>query len=571
MPHSPTRTRGGRAAVAAFAVLALGAVLGAPQASAASPAVAPVVAATPPMGWNTWNTFGCDISEDLIKQAADALVGSGMKAAGYQYVVVDDCWMEPTRDAAGNLRGSTTRFPHGMKALGDYIHGKGLKFGIYEVPTDLTCAQRPGHYPGATGSLGHEQQDANTFASWGVDYLKYDWCSPDGDLAYQQQRFTVMRDALRATGRPIVYSINPNSYHDEKTGAAFNWGGIANLWRTTEDIGTFWNTGNTNSYPMGVRNILALNGQPAIADQAGPGHWNDPDMLEVGVGTGLSNDEARAHFSLWALMGAPLLAGNDLRSMTAPTNAILTDPDVIAVDQDPLGDGGRRAADDSGLQMWVKRLADGDRAVALFNDTGVAATIGTTAAAAGIGGADSYTIKDLWSKAVTTNATGVVRAAVPPHAAALYRITPSGTAPAAPVVSGGVYRITAAGQAVDDPNFATAAGTPLIGWHVNGGDNQKWTLTANGDGTWAVRNLSSGLCADVSWVSVSPGAAVVQWTCTGAVNQRWIITPSGSGYALTSANSGLVLTAASTADNAPLTQQADTSSTTQSWTFTRLS
>jgi len=240
------------------------------RAAAGSPAL------TPPLGWNSWNSFGCGVNETVVRQAADAMVSSGMRDAGYQYVVVDDCWFDPQRDAAGNLRGSPTKFPSGMRALGDYIHGRGLKFGIYEVPTERTCAQRVGSYPGSTGSMGHEAQDARQFAAWGVDYLKYDWCSPTGTMDEQVAAFATMRDALAATGRPIVYSINPNSVHD-KTGPLRNWGDVANMWRTTEDITNAWNTGQTNGFPMGIQNIVNVN--VPLASSAQPGAAMRDDCL----------------------------------------------------------------------------------------------------------------------------------------------------------------------------------------------------------------------------------------------------------------------------------------------------
>ncbi|MFD0474503.1 glycoside hydrolase family 27 protein [Nonomuraea thailandensis] len=259
------------------------------------------VGRTPPMGWNTWNTFGCDINETLIKQTADALVSSGMRDLGYQYVVVDDCWFDPHRDPAGNLQANPSRFPSGMKALGDYLHARNLKFGLYQAPLDRTCAQYFGAYPGATGSLGHEAQDARQFAAWGVDYLKYDWCSPTGTIDDQVRTFAKMRDALAATGRPILYSINPNSIH-EKTGPQRDWGDVANIWRTTEDITNAWNTGQTNGYPMGIQNIVNVN--VPLAGRARPGQFNDPDMMVVGRG-GMNDTEMRSHFALWAVMAAP--------------------------------------------------------------------------------------------------------------------------------------------------------------------------------------------------------------------------------------------------------------------------
>jgi alpha-galactosidase len=298
-------------AIAAVLVTAAATLAASPSpvtAAEGSPAV------RPPLGWNSWNTFGCDINEAKIRAAADAMVSSGMKAAGYQYVVVDDCWQATTRDSAGNLRGDAVRFPSGMKALGDYIHGKGLKFGIYQAPREKTCAQYFNAIGGSTGALGHEQQDATTFASWGVDFLKYDWCSPWGTLNDQITGFTTMRDALRATGRPIVYSINPNSAHSN-TAPSYNWSAVADMWRTTEDITDRWTTGCTADCFMGVTEILDV--QAPLYTWAGPQHWNDPDMLEVGVRGTFTPTENRAHFGMWAIMAAPLIAGNDITTMPA--------------------------------------------------------------------------------------------------------------------------------------------------------------------------------------------------------------------------------------------------------------
>ena len=239
------RTLRGRSIARFLAGLAVLAAAGVVLPASPAAALDNGVARTPPMGWNSWNTFGCNINETLIRQTADAMVSSGLRDLGYQYVIVDDCWFNPNRDGAGNLQGDPSRFPSGMRALGDYLHVRNLKFGIYQVPADKTCAQYFGAYPGATGSRGHEVQDARQFAAWGVDYLKYDWCSPDGSIDDQVTTFAKMRDALAASGRPIVYSINPNSIH-AKTGPQRNWGDVANLWRTTEDITNAWNTGQTN-------------------------------------------------------------------------------------------------------------------------------------------------------------------------------------------------------------------------------------------------------------------------------------------------------------------------------------
>jgi alpha-galactosidase len=300
------------------------------------------LAATPPMGFNTWNRFGCDVSETLVREIADAMVSSGMRDAGYEYVVIDDCW-QVERGDDGLIVPDPERFPSGMKALADYVHGKGLKFGLYTDAGPKTCEGRP-------GSLGYEEVDANTYARWGVDYSKVDWCHSDSLNAPVQYR--KFREAFDNSGRDMVLSIC-----EWGRNLPWEWAGeIGQLWRTTADIRDDW---------ASVLWILEANNRHHAA--AGPGHWNDPDMLEVGNG-GMTVDEYRSHFSLWAIMAAPLIAGNDLRVMSDEIREILTNTEVIAVDQDPLGVQGRVVLDRGyGLQVWAKPLADGSVAVALFN------------------------------------------------------------------------------------------------------------------------------------------------------------------------------------------------------------
>ena len=504
------------------------------------------VARTPPMGWNSWNTFGCNISETLIRQMADAIVSSGLRDLGYQYVVVDDCWFNPNRDGAGNLQGDPSRFPSGMKALGDYLHGKGLKFGLYEVPVDKTCAQYFNSYPGATGSQGHETADARQFAAWGVDYLKYDWCSPNGTIDQQVTTFAKMRDALAATGRPIVYSINPNSIH-AKTGPLRNWGDVANMWRTTEDITNAWDTGQSNGYPMGIQNIV--NVTVPLAGYAKPGSFNDPDMMEVGRG-GMTDTEMRSHFALWAILASPLIAGNDIRSMNTATQTILKNQNLIAINQDPLGLQATQISNDGTRRVLAKKLANGDVAVALFNQGSATTTVATTAAAIGKTGS-SFTLLDAWSNATSTT-TGTISASVPGHGTAVYRVSGGGTS------TGSTTTLVSAasGRCLDVPNSSTANGTQPVIWDCNGGANQRWTAsgatlqalgkcldvpanaaagakaqlwdcnggagqqwTLNTDGT--IRNAQSGLCLDVDHNLTANGTVVLLWTCTAAVNQRW--------------------------------------------------
>lgn len=326
------------------------------------------LAATPPMGWNSWNHFACKVTDAIIRAQANAMVASGMKAAGYIFINIDDCW-QGKRDAQGRIQ-PNERFPD-MKALADYVHSKGLKIGIYSSPGPKTCA-------GFEGSFGHEEQDAQTYAEWGMDYLKYDWCSATGD---QREAYTKMRDALRKTGRPIVYSLC--QYGMERV---WTWGASVggNLWRTTGDI--------TDNY--GRMTLIGF-GQNGLERFAGPGHWNDPDMLEVGNG-GMNEDEYKTHMSLWCLLAAPLLAGNDLSKMTPKTIELLTHPEVIAIDQDPKGVQGYRVAQEGPLEVWMKPLADGSKAVGLFNRSESPAPMTLIFRDIGVKGKAS--LRDLWAK-----------------------------------------------------------------------------------------------------------------------------------------------------------------------------
>ncbi|MGW0506894.1 glycoside hydrolase family 27 protein [Micromonospora sp. NPDC003241] len=506
------------------------------------------VARTPPMGWNTWNTFGCNINEALIHQMADAIVSTGMRDLGYKYVVVDDCWFDPNRDAQGNLRAHAGRFPSGMKALGDYLHARGLLFGIYQVPREKTCAQYFGAWPGSTGSLGHEYQDARQFAAWGVDFLKYDWCSPWGTINDQVAGFSLMRDALAATGRPIVYSINPNSIH-EKTGPQRNWGDIANMWRTTEDITNSWNTGQTNGYPMGVQNII--NVTVPLAPYAAPGAFNDQDMMVVGNG-GMNDTEMRSHFALWSIMASPLIAGNDIRSASAATLTILRNQQLIAINQDPLGLQAVQVSNDGTRRVLAKRLANGDVAVALLNQGSSTTTVSTTAAAIGKSGS-SFTLRDAWTNGTSTS-TGAISASVPAHGTAVFRVSGGGvTNPPTTfrlrsessgrcldVNNGGTANGTATliwdchsnsnqsftqngqslqvlGKCLDISTTATA-GSPVQIWDCNGGTNQQWTF--NGNGTVSSVRFPN-LCLDVNNNGTANGTTVLVWNCHTAANQRW--------------------------------------------------
>jgi len=310
------------------------------------------IAATPPMGWNSWNHFARRVDDATVRAQADAMVSTGMRDAGYVYMNIDDTW-EGQRSATGEIQ-TNEKFPD-MKALADYVHGKGLKIGIYSSPGPKTCA-------GFEGSYQHEEQDAQTYAKWGIDYLKYDLCSyldimktaPTPEAAHQMMldAYTKMHNALVKTGRPIVYSLC--QYGDD---AVWEWGASVggNLWRTTGDI--------TDRY---ARMETIGFSQAGLAKFAGPGHWNDPDMLEIGNG-GMKPDEYRTHMSLWALLAAPLLSGNDLTQMSPETTAILTNKEVIAIDQDPLGKQGDRVWTEGPMEIWARPLSGGAKAVGVFN------------------------------------------------------------------------------------------------------------------------------------------------------------------------------------------------------------
>lgn len=381
----------------------------------------------PPMGWATWNAYGCNINENLVEKAADTISGGLTKngpllKAGYIYINVDDCWFAPSRDSQGNLVADPTRFPTGMKALGDYIHARGLKFGIYEVPAAQTCAQRNNLYAGHTtpmGSSGHEVQDAQTFAAWGVDYLKYDWCTPDGTLEDQEAGFQKMRDALdnaaAAVNRRIVYSINPNSFHSDKTGRSFDWGQIADMWRTTEDITFVTGVPGAQSTPDFSR-IVNQNFYGNLFPEAQhTGAYNDPDMMLAGFG--LSPDQDQTHMSLWAIAGAPLILGVDFTIPVSPsTMATLTNPEVLAVDQDGHGLQAIRVAEPrNGLGVWAKLLSGkGRRAVVLLNTTGSAAPITVNWKDLGLDPAVSADVRDVWAhKDLGSHTSGYTAPVVP--------------------------------------------------------------------------------------------------------------------------------------------------------------
>jgi alpha-galactosidase len=372
-------------------------------------------ALTPPMGWNSWNKFGCNVSEKLIMQMADEMVASGMRDAGYRYIVIDDCW-QVDRDSLGFIRPDPDRFPHGMKYLADYVHSKGLKFGLYSCAGSATCQGRP-------GSRGHQYQDALTYAKWGVDFLKYDWCSDEGQKA--EAAYATMSDAIKAAGRPIVLSICEWGENQP-----WKWGkGIGQMWRITPDIRDVYNC-VFDWGGVGVLNIIDRDAD--LYEYAGPGHWNDAEMLEVG-NHGMTHDEYVTHFSMWCMLAAPLFAGNDLANMDAETRGILTNREAIAVDQDSLGEQGRRFMDMGDHEIWAKPLSNGEVAVCFLNradtpwklDYDWKANTMYFANEVNIHRHD-YTVRDLWRHKDIGTTAQRLKADVAPHGVLMVRLSKVG-------------------------------------------------------------------------------------------------------------------------------------------------
>lgn len=371
------------------------------------------LAQTPPMGWNSWNKFGCNVSDSLLREMADAMITSGMKDAGYEYIVVDDCW-QVGRDEDGNIMVDPDRFPNGMKAVADYIHSKGLKMGIYSCAGSYTCQGRP-------GSRGYQFQDARQYAKWGIDYLKYDWCSNEGQNA--QAAYQTMSDALKASGRPIVFSICEWGENEP-----WKWGkGIGHLWRVTADIRDVYDC-VFDWGGVGIVNIIDK--MADLYEYAGPGHWNDAEMLEVGNG-GMTYDEYVTHFSMWCMLAAPLMSGNDLRKMDNQTKEILMNKEVIAVNQDPKGEQARRFMDMGEKEIWAKPLANGELALCFMNRTETVWNLdynwlrNTIYFAEDINmRKNEYKVRDLWQhKDLGTTKTNLKKE-IPGHGVLMVRLTP---------------------------------------------------------------------------------------------------------------------------------------------------
>jgi alpha-galactosidase len=371
---------------------------------------------TPQMGWNSWNKFQCDINERIIRAMADAMATNGMKDAGYQYINIDDCW-QGRRDAQGFIHPDPKRFPSGMKALADYVHSKGLKFGIYSDAGAKTCAGHP-------GSRGHEYQDALTYAQWGIDYLKYDWCGCEDLNA--KGAYTTMRDALHAAGRPVVFSICEWGQNKPWLWAK----DVGNSWRTTTDITPCFDCVQDHKTWQQWGVLQILDAQKPLRLYAGPGHWNDPDMLEVG--NGMSANEDRAHFSMWCMLAAPLISGNDLRNMSPETLAILANKEVIAVNQDKLGIEAFSYSTNQNCEIWFKPLSNDSWAMCILNrganpqqisfdwkNENVADDFSKRAARFS---ATTYSLRNLWSKQNAGDTTQILHAEIPGHDVLMLRL-----------------------------------------------------------------------------------------------------------------------------------------------------
>jgi hypothetical protein len=541
--------RSGRA-LAALVVAAAGIVaVVSPSPARAAEAAAAAVVSTPPMGWASWNTFAAKIDANVIKRQTDALVSGGLKDAGYQYVNIDEGWWQGTRDAAGNITVDTAEWPGGMQAIADYIHSKGLKAGIYtDAGRDGCGYYYPTGRPAApgSGSEGHYDQDFLQFSRWGFDFVKVDWCGGnaeglDARTAYTSISSSIAR-ATAQTGRPMVLSVcnwgNQNPW---------DWApGISTMWRTSQDIIYY---GQSPS----MDRVLANFDSAQHAGAQSPGHYNDPDMLIVGM-PGFTAAQNRSHLSLWAIAGAPLLAGNDLSTMSAQTKAILTNREVIAIDQDPLGRQGVRVAEaGAGLQVYSKVLnGSGRRAVVLLNRTGSAATI--TARFADLGLSATASVRDIWAASDLGTKTTGYTATVPAHEAVLLTVTGTespGTGPRTGVLVG-----RQSGRCLDINNSATANGTQAQIWDCNRQSNQSWTYTSTKQLV-----LYGNKCLDANNQGTTNGTTVVIWDCNGQTNQQWNLNTDGtirsvqSGLCVDAYNRGtangtkVVLWSCGTADN----------------------
>ncbi|MEV6876685.1 ricin-type beta-trefoil lectin domain protein [Amycolatopsis sp. NPDC051128] len=550
----PNRRQRIRVVVAAAVLALAGTALPATPASAAEATAAVSAAVTaPPMGWASWNSFAAQINFNVIKQQADALVSSGLAAAGYNYVNIDEGWWQGTRDAAGNITVDQNEWPGGMKAIADYLHGKGLKAGIYtDAGRDGCGYYYPTGRPAApgSGSEGHYDQDFLQFSQWGFDFVKVDWCGGnaeglDARTAYQAISDSIGRATAR-TGRPLVLSVCNWGNQDP-----WNWApGMSTMWRTSQDI-IFW--GESPSMDRVLRNFDSAQ-HPAAQS---PGHYNDPDMLVVGM-PGFTAAQNRTHLSLWAVSGAPLLAGNRLDTMTTETKNILANPEVVAIDQDAAGKQGVKVAEDAtGRQVYSKTLSgSGRRAVVALNRTGSAAPVTVRFADLGLGATAS--VRDVWAGTDLGSRTTSYTVTVPANEAVL--LTVSGTEAPTSSQTGAVTG-KQSGRCLDIDNSATANGTQAQLWDCNGQNNQRWTYTAAKQLT-----IYGTKCLDAYNQGTANGTRAVIWDCNGQPNQQWTLGTDGT---IRGTQSGLCLDAynASTANATKIVLWACGTADNQKWTM----
>jgi alpha-galactosidase len=486
------------------------------------------------MGWNDWAHYQCNITEQTITSNADALVNNGLAAKGYQTVTIDDCWMAKARDSGGHLVADATKFPHGMAWLGSYLHGKGLKFGIYEDAGSSTCGGYPGSGQPQGGGADHFATDAATFASWGVDYLKLDGCNlyvPSGQSQEQAYHtaYNAEATALAGAGRAITFSESAPAYFQNGEWGNPTWfdvlgwiGQDGQLWREGWDVATYDSANPTGSRWASVMSNYGYNRW--IGRYAKPGNWNDPDFLIAGD-PGLTADESRSQVALWSMMSAPMILSSDVSALSSAGLAALGNTDLIAVDQDSLGRQAGVVATDGSTDVLAKPLANGDRAVSILNRGSSAQTVSTTLASIGLANC-TVTAKDLWTGSSST-VSGSLTSTIPAHGTAVWRLTPASTC--APVVRTG--QVTGNGaKCLDVSGSGAADGTAVILYACGGTANQRWAL--NADGSYS----SLGKCLTAS--GTSAGTYVVLSSCTGASAQKWTTHADGT---VTNNASGLCL------------------------------
>ncbi|WP_220499353.1 glycoside hydrolase family 27 protein [Microbispora sp. H10949] len=533
----------------------------------AMPAAAVAAVATPPLGWASWNTFAAQINYNVIKAQVDAMVSSGMKDAGYEYVNIDEGWWQGTRDSSGNITVDTAEWPGGMKAIADYIHSKGLKAGIYTDAGRNGCGYYyPTGRPAApnSGSEGHYDQDFLQFSRWGFDFVKVDWCGGQAEglnarTAYQAISAAIDR-ATAQTGRPMVLSV-------------CNWG-AQNPWDWAPAISTMWRTSGDIIYwgeNASMDRMLANFDSAQHPNAQSPGHYNDPDMLIVGM-NGFSAAQNRTHMGLWAISGAPLLAGNNLATMSAETRAILTNREVLAVDQDPLGRQGVKVAEDqSGRQVYSKVLSGtGRRAVLLLNRTTSSASMTVRWSDLGLSGA--ATVRNLWTGTDAGTFTNSYATTVPAREAVLLTVTgttasptatptatPTSTPTATPPATGSI-RGVASGRCLDVNGASQSNGATVLIWDCNGQNNQKWATTSAGE-----LRVYGSKCLDVNNAGTADGTAVIIWDCNGQNNQKWRLNSDGSITAV-GANKCLDVSGSGTANGTKVQIWSCNGQNNQKWT-----